>query len=155
MQALEFELVIGGRALHDGRHGVSIVGRELTIKCVRLRKHFGRTRQVGNIRIRLAREHRIIGKTLHLRALDFGIPISALHQTRHDAATMLRGQCRQPIDHMACALLICLHSQTQAFITFKSFVRVNRGKNIERYFEPFSFFRVERNTNPAIARQLG
>jgi len=65
---------------------------------LRLRQHFRGAGEIGNVGIGLAREHRVTGETLHLRALDFGIPVGAFHQPGHDAAAVLTGYLREPVD---------------------------------------------------------
>ena len=154
VQALEFERCIGvSRAFQYGRNGVRIVGGELAVKNARLRQHFCRTREVGNIGIGFACEHRIIAKALHLRALDFGIPVGALHQSGHDAATVGCGERSQPVNDVDGALLIRLHGETQTFIADKPRIAVDRCEQRQRQLQPLGFFRVERQANAALARQ--
>ena len=96
VQALEFKATFAGCAsgiscaFKDRRNGVRVVGGELAKKCFGPRQHFCGTGEISHVGVRLSREHRIAAEPLHLRTLDFGVPVGALYQARHHAPAVLR-----------------------------------------------------------------
>ncbi len=61
----------------------------------------------------LARINRKIGKAIDLRALDFGVPVSALYQTYHHAALSAASKVDYPIDNERAPLAISLNDKAQ------------------------------------------
>lgn len=95
VQALELVLariVVLTRRAVDRRRGVGVVGGELRINQVRHAEQFFRAGEVRDVGIDLAGIDRITFQTFHLGAFDFAVPVGALHQTDHQAATAAAGQ---------------------------------------------------------------
>ena len=93
MQALEFKIffvVAAACTFEYGCDRVRVVGGELAVKRLGPRQHFCRTGEIRHIGIRLAGKYRVTAEALHLRTLDFGIPVRTFHQPCHHSATMLR-----------------------------------------------------------------
>ena len=86
VQALEFESVgIAAEHFRDVRDGVRVVRGELWIDALAGALQQPRTRQIGHVGVRLAREYRIAGEPALLRTLDLAVPVRALHQPQRDA----------------------------------------------------------------------
>ena len=86
MQALEFEAVgVATEDFGDVRDGVRVVRRELRIDALAGALEQSRAGEIGHIGVRLAREHRVTGKSALLRALDLAVPVRALDQAQRDA----------------------------------------------------------------------
>ncbi len=110
VQALELEIAIA-RERADGRDRERVVARELWIdRVLRGQQRLG-ARQIRDVRMDLAREHRVTGQAVDLRALDLGVPVGAFDQPHHEAALMPAAEIDQPVDHRAGALLIALHDK--------------------------------------------
>ena len=77
VQALHLERPAVGLLDHS-RHRVRVVGRELRIEGLRVVEQSLNSSQVGDVRRRLAGEHRIAVQPLFLGVLDLGVPIRAL-----------------------------------------------------------------------------
>ena len=111
-------LVLVGSAMRvvvDGGNRVRVVGGKLRIdELASDFEHLSSAGEVGNIGVRLAREHRVAGKPLFLGALDFGVPIGALDQAYAPAPLVLACGFGQPVDHERRALLVGLHGQAEA-----------------------------------------
>ena len=115
MQALVFDAHAAPfRHVTDSDQRVRIVGGELGIE-VRGRKdqRFG-CNQIVQIRGRLGGEHGIVRPAVHLRQLDFRIPVGALHQAHHQPAPAGQGQRLQRRDDIHGPLLIGLHDHAEA-----------------------------------------
>ena len=113
MQALKF--VVNACRCHaqDIRHGVRIMRGELRQKMITRVQQHANARKVRDIGIDFAGINRITGQAEFLGHFNFGIPISALNQSRGNSALALRGQIGKPADHVRRATLVCLYSDTQ------------------------------------------
>ena len=86
VQALIFEIPRPSDEDLYGRQRVSVVSGELREEASRRRNDAG-AGDIGRISGRLAGEHGIIGKSRLLAALNFGIPISTLHEAHGNRNT--------------------------------------------------------------------
>src|SRR5690606_18233339 len=85
VEPLELEAV--ARAdVHQPRDGMRIVRCELRIEMRALVQQRARARKVRDVGARLAREDRVAGEALLLRALDLGVPVRPLDETHRDHA---------------------------------------------------------------------
>ena len=92
----------------------------------------------------LAREHRIVGEPVHLRALDLAVPIGALDEPDHEPAAMAASERHEPVDHVPRALLVGLHDEAQALPVRERRVGGERLQDVERKIEPVRFLGVDR-----------
>ena len=117
VQALEFEVAgpeAGAGHLHDGGERLGVVGGELWENSIGGRQQLPGAGEVGDVRVRLAGEDRKIGEPLHLRALDFGVPVGALHETHHQAPVRTPGEIDEPVDHEGAAFSVGLDDEADA-----------------------------------------
>jgi hypothetical protein len=97
VQALELVLRIAGQRVHR-RDRERVVARELREERVRRGEHCLRAREIGDVGVSLAREHRVTRQAIHLRALDLGIPIRSLDQPQHQPPPMPPRERDDPVD---------------------------------------------------------
>ena len=158
VQTLKFKLRFSAGQLQNRRNRMRIVGRELRIKRVACFQHSLGAGQIGNVGAELAREHRIIAKSLGLRAFDFRIPIGAFHQPQRDPLILAACERHQPVDDRQRALLIGLHRDAEALIRGKSRIAKHAGKNFQRQIEALALFGIhgQRDLGHArLQRQIG
>ena len=130
VQALELERALRLRGeLHDGRDGLRVVSRELRIDARARSDQLARASDVRHIRVHLAREHRIAGKSALLRALDLAVPVRALHEPHVQPAVGRAGQIAQPANDLARALLIGLHRQAEPVPAFELAASAPRARS--------------------------
>jgi len=134
VQALELVVIDATRPGHFGhrRQGVGVVRGELGKDRLRCGQQSVGTGQVGEIGMRLARENRVVGQAIHLGALDFAIPVSALDQANHEATAGAASEGDQLIDHERATLLIGLHDKAQAIPAGQRGIHGQRGEQVER-----------------------
>ncbi len=94
VQALELVLRVAGQRV-DRRDRERVVGRELRIDRVRCREHRLRAGEIGDVGVHLAREDRVAGEAVDLRALDLAVPVRALDEPHHQAPPVLRARARR------------------------------------------------------------
>ncbi len=153
VQALE--LVVGvARQRVDGRDRERVVARELRVQRVGRGEHRLRAGKVRHIGMHLAREHRIVGQAVDLRALDFGIPVRAFHQPHHQPAVVAACERDQPIDHRTSALLIGLHDEAQTVPAFERGIGGQRREKIERKIQPVRFLGIDVEADVVAPREL-
>ena len=85
MQALELEIFVAGK-LENGGDGQRVVRRELRIELWAGGKQPLGAGEIAEVGRGFSRKNRKIGKPALLRALDLGVPISALDEPHHQAA---------------------------------------------------------------------
>jgi hypothetical protein len=79
------------------------------------REHLLRAGEVGNIGVRLAREHRVAGKPSTWARLTSESQYAPLTRRTHQRRRLcLRASFGQPVDHERRALLVGLHRQAKA-----------------------------------------
>ena len=142
VQALEFEVAARRQRVHGGDRERVVAG-ELRVDRVRGRQHGLGARQVRDVGVDLAREDRIPGEPVDLRALDLGIPIGALDQAHHEAALAAAAQVDQPVDDRAGALLVALHDEAQAVPAGERGIAGEQLEYVERQVETVRFLRVD------------
>ena len=123
--------------------GVGVVRGKLRIDAVGHRQQLARAGDVGNVRIRLAREHRIAVEPHHLGALDFGIPVGPLHEPHHDLAVETARERVKPVDHMAGARPVCLDHNAEPVPVAERRMRHHRLDHVERQVEPVGFLGID------------
>ena len=94
---------------------MGIVCRKLRVDLVACIKCGSRRSEVGNIRMRFAREHRIALEALLLRPFHFAVPISALDEAYRDTSTDVAGQLDQEAHRVAPATLVGLQCNAETF----------------------------------------
>ena len=154
-QALE--LIVAGAfrrcQLADGRDAVRVVGRKLRHYQRVRRQQAARTGQVGNVGVGLAGIHRIAGQAVHLRPLDFRVPVRALDQTHQQAGVTPRRQLQQVVDHRRRAFLIRLHRDSQAGPVGQLRRAHQRLDQIERRRQPIGFLGIDHQRDVVVLRQ--
>ena len=143
MQALVF---VGAAAcvVVDRGDRMRVVGGELRVDQLGASlEHLLRAGQVGDVGIRLAREHRVAGQAELLGALDLGIPVGTLDQAHAPAPTGLARGLGQPVDHERRALLVGLHGQAEAVPAVQRRVGEDLAEHVEREFEPVRFLGID------------
>ena len=115
MKTLEFESRNAAGVLDHAGDGECVVSGELRKKPVARGQELFYAGHVAEIGHGLAREHRVIGKSALLRALDLGVPIGALDQSNREPAAQCDGRVLDPGDHRQGALLIGLHGEPKTF----------------------------------------
>ncbi|CAE6942809.1 hypothetical protein R69927_07777 [Paraburkholderia domus] len=156
VQALELVLagiVVIAREVIDRGERVRVVRGELRIDRVGRAQQFFRARQVRHVRVDLARVDRIAFEAVHLRALDFGVPVRALHEAHHDAATATARQIDDVVDHERAAFLIRLHHEADAVPAGQFRIEAQRFEQVERDFEAVGFFGVDVQADVVAARE--
>ena len=146
MQALELIVAHGearpGQGV-DSSKRLRIVRGELREQVFARVEQLARTGEVAHIRVYLAREHGESVESVHLRALDLGIPIGALDESHHDAPARAPGKVHHEVDHEGTALAIGLDHEAEA-IPFGQFrVEAQRLQQVERQFEAVRLFRID------------
>ena len=139
----------------DRRQRMRIVRRELRIdRRPRLQQRIG-AGEIGDVRRLLGGEHRIVRLPVHLRALHFRVPVGALHQPHHQAPVGLaspdRRASRPPLRRASDrpAPQGPARSSPPA-----SGSRASRSSSRQRQREPVRLFRIEREVDVLLRRQL-
>ncbi len=156
VQALEFILarvVVLARQIVDGRQRMGVVGGELRVDKVRHRQQFLRAGEVGDVGVNLAGVNRVALKAFHLGALDFGVPVSAFHQTDHQTTTAAGGEIDQIIDNERAALLVRLNHKPDAVPARQLRLKAEFFQQIEGDFQAVGLFGVDINADVILARQ--
>ncbi|CCJ97676.1 hypothetical protein BN130_138 [Cronobacter malonaticus 507] len=156
VQALEFILagvVVLARQIVDGRQRMGVVGGELRVDKVRYRQQFLRAGEVGDIGVDLAGVNRVALKPFHLGALDFAVPVSAFHQTDHQATTAAGGEIDQVIDNERAALLVRLNHKPDAVPARQLRFKAEFFQQIERDLQAVGLFGVDVDADVILARQ--
>ena len=129
-------------------------GKRLRIMCCKLRedhiagaKQFASASNVGNVGMNLAGVNREIFKAINLRALDFGVPVSALDETNHDATIVASGKIDNEIKHKRAALAIGLHHEADAFPISQIRIFNQALQKVERQLQTVCFFSIDIEAN--------
>ncbi|MNC03662.1 hypothetical protein D3C75_510780 [compost metagenome] len=158
VQALEFVLawivVIAGQAV-DRRQGVGVMGSKLRVDQVRHAEQLFGAGEVRDIGVNLAGIDRIAFQAVHLGAFDFAVPVGALHQTDHQAATAAGGEVNQVINHKRTALLIGLDDKADPVPARQFRFEAQFFQQIEGDLQPVGLFGVDVNPDVILARQQG
>ena len=155
VQALELVPFHAAGILDHARHGERVVGGELRIEPRAGREQFARAGDVAEVGHRLAGKHRIVGEPALLGALDLGVPIRALDQSHHEAATEPARGLIEPIDHCRSALEIGLHRQAETVPAAQRGVGQHGCDHVEGEFEPVGLLRVHGEIDVMLARHAG
>ena len=131
------------------------MGRELRIERIARGGDARGAREVGHVRIGLARIHGISREALHLRALHLGVPVRALHEAQRDAAMLAARELREPVDHEGRALLVGLHREAEALPAGERGRGEDALEDVERQIEALGLLGIERHADVAAARPSG
>ena len=112
------------------------------------------TGDVGHIGVVLAGVDRVVGQTIHLGALDFAVPVSALDQSHHQAASAATGQIDQIVDHIRAAFLIGLDHKAQTVPAGETGGVGQRLQQVQRQLQPVGLFGVDIEAYAVAACQL-
>jgi hypothetical protein len=134
VQALELERRDAAflRARRDPCDRVRVVRRVHRIDRVAGIQERCGAREVRDVGVDLAREHRIVGEAEHLRALDLGVPVRALDQPHRDARARLAGQRDDPVDRRPRALLVRLDGEAESVPGGKRGIATQPREDLER-----------------------
>lgn len=99
-------------------------------------------RRYSDVGMELARIDWKIALSVRLGALDFAVPVSALHEAQHDAVLAASGEIDDPVQHEGRALLIGLNDEADAFPAFERLVEAEGFEQVQGEFETVGFFGV-------------
>ena len=156
VQALK--LVLTGRVLlarqrvHGGQ-GVRVVGGELRVDRVGRGQQSLGASQVGHVGVGLAGVDRVVSQAIELRPLDLAVPVGALDQPHHQPALAAPGQGYQVVDHCGAAFGVGLDHKTDAVPARQRRVSAQRFQQVERQFQPITFFGVDVQADVVPLRQ--
>ena len=157
VQFLEFKIAAAAHCPCHPMHGgnrLRIVGGKHRVDRVAVVEQAPRIGQIRHVGILLASEQRVAGLPIHLRALDFGIPIRAFDQPHGDAPVQLRGHLRDVVDDERGALLIGLHHDAKAVPAAQRTLGHDLKNQVQRELQPVGFFGIDGQTDAVAARQL-
>ena len=131
--------------LHDGGDGAGVVGGELRVDHLVVLQQRTRAGQVGQVGVRLVREHRVTGQAQLLRAFDLAVPVRALDQAHHELQAVAARDAGHLVHHRQRAGLVGLHRQAEALP-----LRELRGdaagqhvQQVQRQLQPVHLFGVD------------
>ena len=151
METLEFVVAVSSEMI-DGRQGIGVVGGKLREDCVGCRQQRLRAREVASVGIDLAREHRVPGLPVYLRALDLGVPVRPLDQADHQPVTAAPREVDQVVDHEPAALLVALDHEADAVPAGQGRVEGQRFQQIQRDVQPIAFFGIDADADVVVPR---
>ncbi len=151
VQALEFVIGSAGQGVDRG-NGQRVVAGELRVDGVGCGQHRPGAGEIGHVGVHLAREHRVVGQAVDLRALDFAIPIGALDQANRHAPARPSRHLDDPVDHAARALLVGLHHEPQPVPTGECRSGGELLEQVEREVKTVGLLRVDAHADVARAR---
>ncbi len=155
MQALEFVVAPAERAPRhaiDRGERLRIVRGELRENGVAAREQALGAGEVAHIGVAFARENRIAGKAVHLRALDLAVPVRALYEPDHETALRPLRKADEEVDDERRALLIRLHHEAEPLPAAKRGFMRERLDEIERWLQPVRFLGVDVEADAALRR---
>ncbi len=144
VQPLKLESFHAAGVLDHTGDGERVMGGELRKNARSCAEERSCARHVAEIGHGLAREHRIVGQSAFLRALDLGVPIGALDQADGQSAAEGDGSLLDPADHRQSALLIGLHRKSEPVPAAERPLAEYRRDDVERQFQPVRFLGVDR-----------
>ena len=154
VQALEFECPPGapGHVPH-GRHRVRVVRGELRVEAVRaLLQDQPGAGKVRDVRVRLAREHRVPGQATFLAALDLRVPVRALDEPHVQHPARLRREAGEIPQRRLRALLVGLDRDAEAGPLGEARRPADRLDQFERELQALRLLGVERERNAGVTR---
>ena len=155
VQTLKFITVDAAGILDHARHRQRIVGRELRIEPRARCQQLPRANEIGQVGHRLAGEYRVVRKASLLRALDLGVPVSALHQPHHQPAVQATGEAFHVSDHVAGALLISLHGEPEPVPAGERAVGEHGRDHRQREFQPVGLLGIDGEIEIVVTRLPG
>ena len=108
-----------------------VVGGKLGVHRIWRRQQLAGTGQVRHIGVHLAGEHRVTVQAIELGAFDLGIPISAFHQTNHQAVAAAACQVNHMVDHVGATLQVGLHHKPNAVPAFECRLKTQALQQIQ------------------------
>ena len=142
VQALEFVARIAGERVDRGDRK-RVVRRELRIDDVGCSEHRLRAGEIGDVGVPLAREHRIAGEAVDLRALDLAVPVRTLDEPQHQPAFFPPRQRDEPVDRRPRALLVALDHEPETVPAGKIGIAREALEEIQRKIEAVGFLGVD------------
>ena len=144
VQPLKLEPFHAAGILDHAGDGERVVGGELrknTRSCAEERSRASHVAEIGH---GFAREHRVVGQSAFLRALDLGVPVRALDQADGQPAAERDGRLFDPADHRESAFLIGLHRKPESVPAAQRPIAEHGRDDVERQFQPVRFLGVDR-----------
>ncbi len=146
VEALELVLagpeVAAGHFIHSGQR-LGVVGGELRKDFGGCREQLFRRRQIRDVRMHLAGEHRVVVEAVDLRLLDLTVPIGALDQPHHQPVAAAMAEIDQPVGDCRAALAIGLDDEADAVPTAEIGIEGQRLEQIERDVEPVRLLGID------------
>ena len=131
------------RHLVNCRQRVRVVRRELRVHRIGCCEQPPCARQVRDVGVGLAREHRIAFEPFDLGALDLAVPVGALHQPNHQPMTAATRQINDEIDDERASLLVRLNDETDAVPLRERGLEAQLLHQVERQLQTVGFFGVD------------
>src|SRR6056297_2840690 len=131
VQTLVLEVTTIAGQLVDGADGVRVVRGKLRVKLVPKFQYASCAGEVGQVGIRLAREHRVVFMAVELGQFDLGIPVRTLDQPDRNPVTGASRQFGQPLDRRPAAFQVNLQRQTESVPTDQLFVGEHSCEYVE------------------------
>jgi hypothetical protein len=136
VQALELIGARGGRGGDDGGNGERVVRGELRHERIAVGHDETHAREPRQVRVHLARQHRIVAEPPFLRPFDLAVPVGALDEPHRDRLASLVRQLPQPAQHRDRALAVGLHGKPQALPAGEGGMGKRGGEQRQREVEP-------------------
>ena len=108
VQPLQLERPFGADLEQPG-DGMRVVRRELRVELGLLHQQRFGAREIRDVGVALAREHRVAVEAELLRALDLAVPVGTLDEAHGDRAPAAARELAEPLDDVNGPLLVGLH----------------------------------------------
>ncbi len=131
------------------------MGGELRVDQVRHAEQLFGAGEVRDVGVDLTGVDRIALETVHLRALDLAVPVGALHQTDHQAATATGSEVNQVINHKRAALLVGLDHEANPVPARQLRLEAQFFQQIEGDLQAVGLFGINVDPDVILARQQG
>ena len=141
----------------DRRKRMGVVGCELWKDKIAPRQKPLRAGEITDVRIGFMRVDRIVRKSIHLRALDLAVPVSALHEAYHETPPGALRQGYKIIDYEWRALLVGLDHEAKPLPIAQPAIGRERLQKIERRLQAIGLFgvHIEADAMPPRAEDKG
>ena len=156
VQALELVLpgvVVAARQVVDGGQRFCIVRGELGVYSLGCGQQLLGAGDVRNVGVHLAGVDGVVREAIDLGALDFAVPVRALHQAHHQAALGAAGQIHHVVDDEGAALLVGLDDEANAVPAGQRGLVAQALQQVQRQLQPVGLFRVDVQANVVLFGQ--
>ncbi len=131
------------------------MGSELRVNQVRYAEQLFGAGKIRDVGVDLAGIDRIALQAFHLGALDLAVPVGALHQTDHQAATAAGGEVDQVINHERTAFLVGLDHEANPVPACQLWLEAQFFQQIEGDLQTVGLFGVDVDSDVILACKQG